>query len=297
MPGNDAPASTSKADSVLLLVQEMLIDAFGIVIPGFCFLVLALATIGLPLADLSKELGPQEHVSGLRYVLANHSTSALVASLLFAFVAGHILYRQDPKNPDKLSIWCRGVAKKDAACVRADCVEGQDFPYSHLKEYLLARNFGDLAEYVDWSGRDFYEPKNNKARWRSKHFMNRLKLSIKLKDSRLYFDILRNEAHIRLASSVWYGSAVLIVFSVVGLLIGFSGNYFPNHKWQHIESLIISGMIMLLSVVTLFAVSLSFHYQRVREIVYVLQTALLLGIQKHSLNEEPTPCSPAAVAL
>src|SRR3954447_11817592 len=90
------PPPPSKADTVMLLVQEMLIDALGIVIPGFCFIVLSGAAIGPPLLTLAREMGPLEFFVDLRRLITDNALFVFAVLAMFSFVAGHILYRQDP---------------------------------------------------------------------------------------------------------------------------------------------------------------------------------------------------------
>jgi len=278
MTEQDFTPAPGRGETVVLLVQEMLIEVFGILIPGFCLIVLAAAALAAPVLDLGLELGSVAHAGVFRQFVLQNATVVLVSSLLFSFVVGHLLYRQDPKRPDQRSIVAQWRTISRDGCVRTRINSDDEYPYGHLKEYLEERGFGDLAECVKWEGQDFdvNAQQGGRARTRSKHFINTLKIEIKHRNSRLYFDILRNEAHIRLMSSVWYGARALIFIAVLGLVLGGVDNLIA--VWRtgartvpHFEAVLLPTMIAISAIACMRSIERFFHYQRVREIVYVLQ--------------------------
>jgi hypothetical protein len=97
-------ASLARSDVVILFLQEMLIDVFGIIIPGFCCIVLVTAALVFPLLDLARILQSLQHLTDLRNFISSNSTAILLTTLPFSFLIGHLLYRQDPKRPDSRSI-------------------------------------------------------------------------------------------------------------------------------------------------------------------------------------------------
>ncbi len=228
MPVQDSPNEPApvapKPDTVVLVLQEMLIDIFGIMIPGFCYIVLTFVALVPPLIAMRTEVCCGFQHTGFEDFLSKNAVVIFVTFVIFSFVAGHLLYRQNPKAPDQKSIdRCWNDIKK-SGCVRVRRNECDEFPYGHIKEYLEERGFDDLASLVPWTGADFQRDENDgareiNARKRSKHFINTIKLSIKQRDSRMYFDIQRNEAHVRLISSVWYGSRALIPVSGAGIFV------------------------------------------------------------------------------
>jgi hypothetical protein len=217
---------TGKSD-VILFIQEMLIDVFGIVIPGFCLIVLALAGLVVPLIDLGKELGGSlEHIDGMHALAVGKTNTLLITLLFFSFVVGHLLYRQDPKRPDFRSIKRCWNEIKESGCVRSPQTDCWEYPYGHLEAYLKDRGFTELVETVTWPGEPFTKPplerteeEKSKVRKRSKHFINRIKLSVKHANSRLLLPLL----------------------------------------------------VLILALVVRYTITRFFHYQRVREIVFVLQ--------------------------
>lgn len=178
-----------------------------------------------------------------------------------------------------------------------------EFPYSHLREYLSDRNFTDLSKKILWNRNDFgicsdqTKGKSNQSLKkndsgmeqtdsRSKHFINALKIKIAIVSPIAYSPIARNEAHIRLMSSVWHMcklsiKILLIVMGIITLKLGFlilisdrtvSSVFTSNHiLLLAIFPLLLASYFHALKKITKF-----FHYQRIREIIYVLETASFL---------------------
>jgi hypothetical protein len=101
--------------------------------------------------------------------------------------------------------------------------EDIQFPYSNLKNYLEARNFNHLFPYIKWDSRVILksgekntgeskrdEVSEEKDKSRSKSFINQLKTRIHFFYPESTFNIIKNEAHIRLASSMWYASKYIL---------------------------------------------------------------------------------------
>jgi hypothetical protein len=274
-------ASLARSDAAVLFIQEMLIDIFGIIIPGFCCIVLVVVALAFPLLDLARVLQSLQHLTGLREFLSGNSIAILFTTLLFSFLIGHLLYRQDPKRPDSRSISKCWADIFDNGCVRDRTKEGTQYPYAYLKKYLEERGFPHLAGYVTWNADDFSSDKadddsaKQERRKRSKHFINEYKMRVKQKNSRLYFDILRNEAHIRFMSSVWYGSRVVACAALLGIIISAAiniplmvkaGSPYP----PYFETFVFPMMVGVLAISIKYSIERFFHYQRVREIVFVL---------------------------
>jgi hypothetical protein len=139
-----------------------------------------------------------------------------------------------------------------------------EFPYNYLHAYLQERNFGDLQRLVYWS---------DNPRWRSKYFINSLKINLEFLFPRDCRKIFMNEAHVRLASSVWYGCEYIRMLAIVGILMGIATNLFLH--FAH-PSFFLLPMVMLgASIVIQSSIERTFHYQRCREVFYVLQLSLL----------------------
>lgn len=77
-----------------------------------------------------------------------------------------------------------------------------DYPYAYLKRYLHMRKAYHLEDFVYWCG--FAERKGDRE-CRSKIFINILKHRIRAsRNMELIRDMVRNEGHARLLSSLWY---------------------------------------------------------------------------------------------
>jgi hypothetical protein len=192
--------------------------------------------------------------------------------------------------------WLSREGKKlHALILEATTGEGGQFPYSHLHEYLEARGLQHLADIVTWRGNSI-----GSHRLRTKMFINLLKVRVQYQAPNKCSEIVRNEAHVRMMSSVWYAAQAMkwlcgtlaVLVSLFAIRSGRSADL-----WG-----------ILLFVVLLFAAALLlqltirrfFHYQRVREIVYVLETAYWAK-QSHSsildnLSEQPNPDRPQMAA-
>ena len=105
------------------------------------------------------------------------------------------------------------------------------FPYNNLKKYLESRGFNHLLEYIKWGPSDvtnsdggFKDPndqnndKVSKEGQRSKTVINRAKIRIAFYLPENTINIIRNEAHIRLASSMWYAAKYTLNLSYFAVL-------------------------------------------------------------------------------
>ncbi len=157
------------------------------------------------------------------------------------------------------------------------------FPYLFLYEYLDDRGLKHLARLVPWRGS---EPATHT--YRTKMFVNQLKIRLQFEVPDKCGDIVRNEAHVRMMSSVWYvASALERVAQVAGSLtaIGVFTSVIHHRglpwteivgtlPWTEVVTLLsISGGLYYVAAKTQWTIERFFHYQRVREVVYVLETA------------------------
>jgi hypothetical protein len=245
-----------------------------------------------------------------------------VATFVSAYIIGTALFRQDTKHPDFLSalqVWLsaaqderRGLAaemERHAPGTRKAELENEidrksfaiytrfgfwpaywylyrqnrlkdfdaQFPYRYMRCYLAARGLAHLSEYVPWCPRCA-----GTTNHRTKMFINILK--IRLADLAPNFgrDIVRNEAHVRLATSVWYASTtlmalVLVCAFVLGAAVAYG--HFQHHVTILSEPLYntIAVLVIVLALGWLMHHQLRkcIHYMRVREVVYVLEATHL----------------------
>lgn len=129
-----------------------------------------------------------------------------------------------------------------------------DFPYISYYKYLLKRGQIDILEYIQWSA---YSR-------RSKNCINQYKISLQLHEPKAYSIIVKNESHIRMASSSWHVSKVIRNISWIPIImLFFTQNYL---------ALLFPLSTLSLSLYILYHVPQFIHYQRLREIYHTLWT-------------------------
>ena len=143
------------------------------------------------------------------------------------------------------------------------------YPYANLKKYLAAIGNQHLADLIPWTPEHGLDA-------RSRFFMSVIKARIALAFPEKYGIIAYNDAVSRLLSSVYYSCRPLWLFAFIGSLLG-------------ISALAVSGLdpvhttITAVAIVTFLSVCMiektilnSFHHIRVREAIYILETAYFL---------------------
>jgi hypothetical protein len=145
------------------------------------------------------------------------------------------------------------------------CDNKQDcqFPYEYYNTYLIKREETHLLEYAKWC-------KDERAR--SKNALNRLKLKLQLIANQDYNILVKNEAHIRMSSSSWYVAEKNIWINVIILLIFSILLFWKPDFYQNMYFIIILPVLMLLLNFFIYRSVIKYlHYQRLREIFFVLQ--------------------------
>lgn len=219
-----------------LRLRDVFVDFLACLIPGFIFItVTSVLVISLIIIVFFILKSPAVSNVALQNVM-NFVEKKLFSSgilfwfhagvIVFSYVAGHLLYRQDPKEPDYRSFikiretvmgFTAWVIEKGGGIVPDDI----QFPYSNLKRYLSARSFDHLNGCIKWDPQDFIQlddPNHVKelekrGNNRSKSFINQLKMRISFIYPDNNFSLIKNEAHIRLASSMWYFAKFTISLS------------------------------------------------------------------------------------
>ncbi len=281
--------------------QEYWVDFLGGLLPGTLFLVGSLLSI-IPAyilllksveGDLAVGVGAQ--VAAFGSLMNNiHTlvwTVVLTAMLVISYVLGHIFYRQDPNRPNRRSFarLRRKELKTDnsrTACDLKKYLRGEygcgsedecEFPYEYFDQYLVQRGLDHLVPLVVW--------RHDRGE-RTKNFINVLKIRLKFHFPNRCATIIRNEAHVRLASSTWYVGTALCVVAVTSLCIA-GGSILllgATHSFRNVlsnESIMVLVVVAILMSVTTVLVGLSvrnfierfLHYQRQREVVHVMETA------------------------
>lgn len=303
------PESSEGSDRLPVLasiLREFIVEFLSSMIPGFLFTMLA--------APLCIGTGVVLYPEGFAWkdieiVIQAHNSGIICLVLVFSYVVGCIFSRRDPKIPDQKSAarillkdWddrersviqnCKGVQSKSECLLfrvaariskrfarrlearQLASGQGGQFPYSHLFEYLTARRLSHLAEHVPWHGSD------GNIDARSKMFINILKIRLQFHYHKRCGEIVRNEAHVRMMSSMWFATkqlewvlGVLLVLLVAVSRLRGESVLLPQFP---ANAALLCCLLLLLFIAAqwLCGSILKFlHYQRVREIVYVLETA------------------------
>jgi hypothetical protein len=274
----------------------------------------------------------------LRAVLVPLHYEFAIIMLVSSYVIGSVFFRQDPKGPDSLSaryVWLKskpedrpGLAmqyahqKKNGAAsekpIRKIGIDNSSlrwlyllfpflyerlrdtgsfdaqFPYLYMRCYLVARGLGHLVKYIPWCPRQV-ETKGN----RTKMYINILKIRVSFFASRFGRDIVRNEAHVRLATSMWYASTTLFYLGIsciallaVNVLYALFVLHTDPHLIYYFSACAFILIVIFLCLIMKFHLLKCIHYMRVREVVYVLETAHLaaqpvVGFHIEELIEKP----------
>lgn len=280
-----------------------IVEFLGILVPGMFFIFALIPAIVIPTVTMVRIFeGVQntapiasEYLAG---IVLSPSAGTIFLLAIFSYVFGHMFFRQDPKVPDNESFKKVNVAElmKEEGPVRLCDAEiaynkemnkgkkpehqippmahNMEFPYRYLYEYLSDRGMSHLAEMVQWKGAD---PTSYQKR--TKHFMNVIKVRLEFLLPYQYIRLQRNEAHVRLMSSMWYASRSLIVVSIVGAMIGgaciLMQAWLSGYVWPipYIGSVVVPLAVLTLAVYFKEKVESFLHYQRIREIVFILEAA------------------------
>lgn len=268
-------------------LADFYIEVLGSLVPGLFALILSLMVLAPSAFVFCRSLQHGAAIENYPKVADfGLGTYGVVGILIVAaYVLGFIFYRQDPKLPDwkSASRVYRGVAPGErgrlAVQPTSRVPEGDDrihpndaqFPYFYLHEYLVGRGLDHLAAWVPWRGKD-----ESTWKYRTKMFINLLKIRLQYTVPERCKDIVRNEAHVRLATSVWYATRWLAGVSVLGLLMSAAAvGITPLARSDSFLSAAVTADVLTLifALIVKTQIERFIHYLRVREIVYVLETA------------------------
>lgn len=269
-----------------------LVEFLGILVPGAIFLLACMLALVLPLATVVDFLeGTPSRTTQQLYefskVLISPSFGTLIIIAIVSYVVGHLFFRQDPKHPDTCSftrvkeqIGEEGpvrLCEDEKAFNRLNGLQNDhnlEFPYRYLHEYLTDRGMLHLAELIPWRGSD-----PTTYHLRTKHFLNILKIRLEFVFPNQYLRIQRNEAHVRLMSSMWYSAHALQFVAGCGACIGFlvfgasvngKDSFYPS---PYFGAWLIPCFIIITASVLKRNIEAFLHYQRIREIVFILEAA------------------------
>lgn len=290
-------AEKNLGNSSRFTVHEFMVDLLGGLVPGILYtagIFLLVTSVGVAVVACSQTpVGStdvlERVVSFLQMTKGTPNViwiGVLIFVLLFSYVVGYSYYRRDTKEPDKASVrselknnthkdddeW----KKRNLACLGEDDCQ---FPYPYFYEYLNERGHGHLLKYVKWGGENDPERHPN---WRSKTEINRLKIILECNYPSKYRRIIRNEAHVRLATSTWYVVRGICSLSLwyctpvvaSALFIAIYRNAFESIP-QLFEWIIPVAIVPIIVFLIARAIKQRcegfIHYQRLREAFYVFQ--------------------------
>lgn len=292
--------------------HEFTVDVLGGLVPGILFTVASLCALFPSITVLISALSPsieQVRISEeiARFLNSTQNTpnmiwvGSFVFALILSYVIGHLFYRRDPKIPDRASFQLI-TRKPDKEEVKSDggleewsrknfgctSVKECEFPYPYLDKYLEKRGHGHLLPLISWKGKERFR--------RSKTHINVLKMRLFFHFPTKCRQIIRNEAHVRLATSMWYVGRTLyrlcaasVTTCTIALLIALCRSGFET-QWEaltwYLPSLIGPTIIFMLAYYCRHATEKFMHYQRLREAFYVLELAYIASLMKPEILED-----------
>jgi len=160
----------------------------------------------------------------------------------------------------------------------APSAERCEFPYPNFLDYLTKRGLDYLRPLVGWN-----------QDTRSKLWVNILKVRLMLHHPQKCRQIVRNEAHIRLASGTWYVAGTLRRLALLGLglvvAVVLASPRPVGSGWridwhlvastlgQHFWTLLAPLVVLVVAWYLRRKIDGFYHYQRMREVDWVLETA------------------------
>jgi len=219
------------------------------------------------------------------------------------------LWKRAEKNltPEQREALCKKLRTEFACTSTSEC----QFPYPYLADYLQQRGLDHLLPFVTWNqkqeGVGEAESGNRTTTdvrvKRSKTYINTLKIRLRHHHQERVSVIIRNEAHVRLASSTWYATKALQISSYVGFglfaiaLVGYSTyseiSSLTAALTAHLSTLAFPLGVLVLGMRGRSKIERFLHYQRLREVFYVLETAYTAFRTKPDLLKPPFEDLPA----
>lgn len=310
----EASIPSEPSGSPRFMYQEYWVDFLGGLLPGALFSVVGLYILipsFLLVVNIFEGSQPTGLLSLLKGVIESTKETPnmiwiglSIVLISFSYVLGHIFYRQDPNYPNQKSL--KRLAKKhisrdnnkiyDSEQMKnkfgCESIDKCEFPYRHFKQYLNHRGLTHLGSLAVWCEDETY---------RTKNYINILKARIRFHFPNHCSTIIRNEAHIRLATSVWYvGKAIVkisfIAFGIFACVLLAKYFFSPLGGYSILTSA--SNASYVVALFTIFTggylgyymrthVEDFLHCQRQREILYVLEIAWIAFSEKPKLLKPP----------
>jgi hypothetical protein len=270
--------------------KEFIVEILGSLVPGSAFLFLLLPAFVIPVFTVCQDLfathlWPYPVLTGTMPTTVSTILFILfpagAAFLVFSYIAGHLFRRHDPKHADEASFESIPRRSGHAGMCRPES-DGNvrvEFPYHFLKQYLNDRGIEYLAQHVPWDATNFTR--------RAKHWANALKIRIALECPKHYGVLANNEAHVRLSSSMWFVCRALMGVSLAGILITFGAviatKFIPTLPPIPLRPVIfLPTATLILSWAAKWSIERTLHYQREREVLFILETAHWVWLTKRA---------------
>jgi hypothetical protein len=271
-------------------VFDFIVEFLGSLVPGIVFTTATLLVLAWPFYAFITAFSRGTANSATVWppeIWKNAELGAFLTLLCVSYVLGHLFFRQDPNDPDRASFGrlrrasfklSRGSdtssgtvteqLKNEYACGSDTEVK---FPYPFLHKYLEHRGLTHLLWFVLWKD-------EGKSAFRSKNYINVLKIRLSFYHPGQCISISRNEAHVRLISSTWHLCHSLILVSFVG--VAFALLRVPLLKdpggariAMTLPLLAPAILVMAAAMYVRWKIEEPLHYMRLREIIFVLETA------------------------
>jgi hypothetical protein len=310
--------SDGRVANVWSLMQDLYVDLLGSLVPGLFTVILGgaatLSVLSAVHVMLFKEpMFNTGFLGGMKEILAALHWEFATVLFVSAYIIGAVFFRQDTKRPDSasaLSVWMnskngdrKGLAVQHRKLPDLFKLKGAEdklsfgkrlgslfhtkkyiemlgmdtqFPYLHIRCYLSARGLEHLIRLIPWCPENAYESTHGR---RTKMYINIIKIRLLSFSPYASREIIRNEAHVRLATSVWYASRTLGYLSFFLILVLLSA--VPNCIRYKMTAALFAPLAIVLLLLffcigMLYHLRKCIHYMRVREVLYVLENAYLV---------------------
>lgn len=282
------------------------VDFLGALVPGMVFSISMFVALIPPIYTLTQTFAPviesrKSMITALTDILEKTKTTpsmiwigVFLLSSMFSYVVGHLFYRRNLKAPDKASFerinkTANYTAKEKKENFGCETAEECEFPYPYFGHYLKKRGHDHLLPYVEnWTAstvdlddEDVSEATSNRDK-RSKTHINRLKVLFEYRFPHKFGRIVRNEAHVRLATSTWYVCKALNTAAWLSIVIALLPWLIVNGRspdatfWELLDwsvPVLWPSLILGFSYFAIISTEKFIHYQRLREAFFVLQFA------------------------
>lgn len=267
-----------------------IVNLLGVTFPGLLVLFFTTFGLGLPVLGITLQTNealarvhPSLTWSGLVRLCETNRALLSIVLLVAAYVVGYVIRLYSIDDLDRIS--ARHVVQQWASGVDPNGVEGamddawvtrgepdDKYPYYYFKEYLVKRGLSHVASLVTWGS-----PGSGRGK-RTKALVNMMKLEVSQKRPDLSANIESNEAHVRLLFGTWRAIQTSLPVVVLGSLLSLAGGVGLTNMiaglpvphglyaiWFAGDVLLVAGMVWTRRIIQKL-----FHYQRVRELTYIV---------------------------